>query len=193
MEAHQQQHEVRTGQGLTGNFGQPAWRLVGSVIMMTIMVISVDVMAQTVPEYLPEPNMAFQSLEGEPFEVFAIQNSVVLLNFWGTWCGPCLDEIPHLIEMNNQFGPAGLRVVGVAVASGSNKEIQAFIQAQGINYKVVIGGMDQVKGIFHVRGFPSSLLIDRAGVIQKRYFGPQTVAGLRNDITRLLSVSLPGN
>lgn len=133
--------------------------------------------------------MTFRTLDGHPVTVSTMQHSVILLNFWGTWCGPCLDEIPDLITLSHRFQSHGLRVIGVTLASGSSEDIQAFTKAHGMDYTVVIGDLDAVKTTFHVMGFPASVLLDRKGVIRKRYFGPQTEAGLTRDILPLLSSS----
>jgi len=135
-------------------------------------------------------DMTFLTLEGTPVNVSAMRNSVVLLNFWGTWCGPCLEEIPDLIKLSHRFQSQGLKVIGVTLASGSSDDIQTFTEAHGMDYSVVIGDLDMVKRRFQVMGFPASVLIDGEGVIRKRYFGPQTEAGLAKDVLPLLSSPL---
>ena len=185
--------------GRVSSFGRGKFRsghhVLGRVVFLIFLLLSfsIEARAQEISSHEKFPGATFLSLEGNPVEMFGTGDSVIFLNFWGTWCGPCLEEIPDLIKLARDLGPEGLNVVGVAVESGSFDTIQAFIQERGINYLVVMGDMDQVKNKFQVHGFPSSLLIDHAGVVRKRYFGPQSLERLRLDILPLLSVSVPNH
>ena len=137
----------------------------------------------------PGSDMTFQTLEGRNLTIFELRNSVILLNFWGTWCRPCLEEIPDLIKLSHRFQSQGLHVIGVTLESGSPDDIRTFTKTHGMDYIVVIGDLDEVKLKFQVMGFPASVLIDREGIVRKRYFGPQTEAGLAKDVLPLLSSS----
>jgi len=134
----------------------------------------------------PVPNATFRSLDGTPAPLSNLRETVVLLNFWGTWCGPCLQEIPELVRLSHQFKIQGVNVVGIAVDSGDPDDIRLFMAAQKMDYTILIGELGFVKRRFHVIGFPTSLLIDRQGLIHKRYFGPQTFKVLKHDVELLL-------
>lgn len=163
----------------------------GCLTILIVMLLNVSSMAYSGSGMVSplSSDMTFQTLDGRTMVVSEMQNTVILINFWGTWCAPCLEEIPDLIKLSHHFHSNGLQVIGVALASGSSEEVRAFAEAHGMDYVVVIGDMEEVKTHFQVMGFPTSVLIDREGVIRKRYFGPQTEAGLTNDVMPLLPPS----
>lgn len=142
-------------------------------------------MATDAKELRSVPDAAFQELNGSVITPSAFKGKVVLLNFWGTWCVPCLREIPELVRLSRQFKSRGLEIVGIAVDSGRPDDIRQFMAAHGMDYQILIGDLAIVKQSFQVVGFPTSLLIDRHGIIQKRYFGPQTEAVLKRDVEPL--------
>ncbi len=161
------------------------WRW--TIVFVMMLNVTLPAYGESSTSLSLSPELTFKTLEGRPVTVSAMRNSVVLLNFWGTWCGPCLEEIPDLIKLSHRFQSRGLKVIGVTLASGSSDDIRAFTEAHGMDYTVVIGDLDEVKRQFQVMGFPASVLIDGEGVIRKRYFGPQTEAGLAEDVMPLLS------
>ncbi len=142
-------------------------------------------MATDAKELISVPDAAFQELNGSVITPSAFRGKVVLLNFWGTWCVPCLREIPELVRLSRQLKSRGLEIVGIAVDSGRPDDIRQFMAAHGMDYQILIGDLAIVKRSFQVVGFPTSLLIDRHGIIRKRYFGPQTEAVLKRDVEPL--------
>lgn len=161
--------------------------------MMTIVAFVVTVSffptttnAATATPLSPVPNATFQKLDGTPIALPDLKGAVILINFWGTWCKPCLQEIPHLVRLSHQLKAKGLEVVGIALDSGSPNDIQAFMAEHGMDYAVWMGDLAMVKKRFQVMGFPTSLLIDSKGLIHKRYFGPHTEEVFKQDVESLL-------
>lgn len=134
----------------------------------------------------PVPETTFHELDGSPVELSAFKGRVLLINFWGTWCVPCIREIPELVRLSDQFHTKGLEVVGIAVASGSSEDIRAFMQEHHMNYRILVGEMNRIKRQFRVMGFPTSIVVDRHGIIQKCFIGPQTEEVLTHAIAPLL-------
>lgn len=135
---------------------------------------------------IPSPEVAFKTVSGEAATLEPYLGQIVLLNFWGTWCPPCLREIPHLVQVQEFLEAAGGTIIGPAVDSGSSENILSFAEAHGINYPVWIATYDIAVGEFGALGYPFSVLIDREGMIRKQYLGPQTSATLVADIRKLL-------
>ncbi len=144
--------------------------------------------AADVRQWTVVPDAAIYDLDGAPVALSDFNGKVVLINFWGTWCVPCLQEIPELVQLSHQFTAQQMNVVGIAVESGTPQTIRTFIAKQGMNYPIFMSELNVVKAQFQVVGFPTSLLIDRQGGIRKRYFGPQTVEQLTQDIQHLLAL-----
>lgn len=132
------------------------------------------------------PDVAFQGLDGSVVRLADYRGRVVILNFWGTWCPPCVDEIPELIALQPELEALGGTVLGPAVDSGSPDKIEAFLADFGVNYQIVIASNSQAVGEFGAVGYPFTLLIDADGVIRRRYLGPQTADGLMEDVRRML-------
>lgn len=136
---------------------------------------------------IPSPKVEFETASGEATTLEPYRGQIVLLNFWGTWCPPCLREIPHLVQVQKFLEAAGGTIIGPAVDSGSPENILRFAKEHGINYPVWIATYEIAVGEFGALGYPFTLLIDRDGIIRKQYLGPQTSATLVADIRNLLA------
>lgn len=164
-------------------------RLPGLITVWTFLVLASPISgagASEISRPKPVPKATFQRLTGETIALSDLKGKVVLVNFWGTWCVPCLQEIPELVALSHRFKDEGFEVVGIAVDSGRPEDIRSFMAAHGIDYQILIGDLGIVKSRFFVVGFPTSLLIDRQGTIRKRYVGPQTEEVLKHDVESLL-------
>ena len=111
-------------------------------------------------------------LEGQPVRFRDLDADYVLLDFWGTWCNPCLDSIPHLIELQKQYGPGRLKVVGIACEKVSGEQrrsrVDAFARKLGMNYTVLLStmdGTDPVQKAMSVRYYPTMVLLGRDGQV----------------------------
>jgi len=91
----------------------------------------------------PGPEFSMLDLAGKKHNIKDWQGKVVLLNFWATWCPPCLEEIPGFIELQDAYGDQGLQVVGVAV--DDTQAVQAFADGVGFNYPILPGDTDAIE------------------------------------------------
>lgn len=135
---------------------------------------------------IPVPDPEFRTAAGEPARLSDLEGQIVLLNFWGSWCPPCLIEIPHLVEVQDVLTDLGGTIIGPAVDSGSGEDVLRFAEEQGINYPVWLSDYETAVGKFGAAGYPFTLLIDRHGVIRRQYLGPQTSTTLLRDIAALV-------
>lgn len=140
---------------------------------------------------IPAPDAEFEALDGTTVRLADYRGGVVVLNFWGTWCPPCVKEIPELVALQPELEALGGTVLGPAIDSGSPERIEAFLDDFGVNYPIVIGSGSQAVGDFGAIGYPFTLLIDADGVIRRRYLGPQTADGLMEDVRELLDPRPP--
>ena len=142
------------------------------------------------------PDFSLADLEGNTITLDQMRGKVVLLNFWGTWCGPCRKEIPDFINLMKKHNKDGLEIVGVTLTSGPPENIKAFADKWGINYKLLTdikGNETQTVTALYgqatgkrITGIPTTFIIDREGVIQKRYVGPRSEAIFYNDLKKFL-------
>lgn len=137
----------------------------------------------------PLPALELPALDGRLMPLRSDGAEVVVLNFWGTWCGPCLGEIPELVRMNRSWRRRGVRLLGVAIDSGAPEQIAAFAAAHHIDYTVLVADTGWLRQHFHIPGIPVTLVVDRNGYIRAHLVGPQTTAQLAAAVEPYLSVS----
>jgi len=131
------------------------------------------------------PDVTFTTLDGQPITVEEFRGELVVLNFWATWCPPCLREIPELVRLHDELSEQGVVIVGIAAQSGKADAVGEFAGAHAMSYPVWMVD-DASLDKYGVVGFPFTFLIDREGQIRMRYVGPQTYERLLNDIVALL-------
>ncbi len=121
---------------------------------------------------------AFQDLDGKAHLLGEWRGKVLVVNFWATWCPPCLKEIPAFVELQRKFGPQGLQFVGVAL--DSREEVKAFVQKREINYPV-LAGEEEVARYMQEQGnnigaLPFTLVFDRTGALRHTQQGEWAAA-----------------
>lgn len=96
---------------------------------------------------------------------------VVLLDFLASWCRPCKDAIPHLNQLQREYGGKGLSVIGYSVDNGGLHAMKPFVVRNGIEFPVVLGSMDQARRLGQVKVLPTTLVIDPQGRVIDRFEG----------------------
>ena len=94
----------------------------------------------------------------------------MVVDFWATWCGPCVSEIPGYIELQKEYGPEGLVIVGVSLDRAGPGVVKKFAAAKGMNYTIVMGN-DDIADAFGIEVIPTTFLVDRTGHIVHRKIG----------------------
>jgi len=135
----------------------------------------------------PAPDFTLQSLEGTTVRLSDYRGKAVLLNFWATWCPPCKIEMPWFVELQKQYGPAGLQILGVAMDDGSPKEIAAFAKEMGVNYPVLIGKEAVGDAYGGIPYLPVSFFIDRNGKVVDKVLGLKGRGDIEGDVKKILA------
>jgi thiol-disulfide isomerase/thioredoxin len=128
-------------------------------------------------------------LEGKPVQFQDLDADFILLDFWGTWCAPCLESIPHLVALQKEYGPRRLRVVGIACEKAPPDQRKARVEEAsrrlGINYAILLSGTDgkpcPVQESLQIQAYPTTILLDRTGRILWRNTGATPAAQERLD------------
>lgn len=122
----------------------------------------------------PAPDFELKSLDGSKVKLSDFRGRAVLLNFWATWCGPCKVEMPWFVELQKQYGPQGLQIIGVAMDDAADDEIAKFAKEMGVNYPVLLGTEAVGQSYGGVNVLPTTFFVDRDGKLIAREFGLQS-------------------
>jgi thiol-disulfide isomerase/thioredoxin len=121
--------------------------------------------------YVMAPDFALENLEGEVVRLSDYRGKVVFLNFWATWCPPCRAEIPHFIDLVEQYGEDGFVVLGVDVDPRDFSKVPAFVEQQGINYPVMYD-TKQISGMYGgISSIPTTFVINKEGKVVEHLVG----------------------
>jgi cytochrome c biogenesis protein CcmG/thiol:disulfide interchange protein DsbE len=132
------------------------------------------------------PDFTRTDLAGKALSLRRYRGKVLLLNFWATWCAPCLMEIPTFEAWQSTYGAAGLQIVGVSMDDDSAPVKRAY-EKYHMNYPVAMGDAQLAESFGGVLGLPLSYLIDPDGRVVGRYQGELDLAQLESKIKSLLS------
>lgn len=117
---------------------------------------------------MQRPEFNLLDLNDQPRTIQDYHGRIIVLNFWATWCPPCVREIPALIALQEKYRDRGVEVVGVAL--DSKQPVIDFVDPMGINYPVLLAeyegiGLTQAYGN-HLGALPYTVIIDREGTIR---------------------------
>jgi len=132
------------------------------------------------------PDFALQSLDGKTVRLSDFRGKPVVLNFWATWCGPCKIEMPWFVDLQKQYGPAGLQFIGVAMDDAGTKDIAEFAQSMNVNYPILIGKDSVGDAYGGVQFLPETFYIDREGKVVDKAFGLKGRDEIEDAIKKIL-------
>ena len=99
-----------------------------------------------------------------------LKGSVVVLDFWATWCGPCLAEVPTFNRLQAKYAGRGVKVIGIAVQSGWAADIEPYRDGHRVGYPIIIGD-DEVVEKYGVIGFPTTYILDKGLRVHRKFTG----------------------
>lgn len=135
----------------------------------------------------PAPDVTVETMDGETIALADRPGEVLLVNFWATWCAPCRKEIPDLIDLQNDFGPDGLTVIGVSLDQQGAAVVKPFLDEYAVNYPIVLDAEGIVEQAFGgIYGLPMTYVIGPEGRIQHRVLGLFPTEEMRPKLAALL-------
>ena len=139
-------------------------------------------------EPLP-PGLKFTGLDGKTHPIEEWRGKLLLVNFWATWCSPCMHEIPELVKAQQRYGGRGLQIIGPAVDDADT--VRGQLGSLGLDYPVMVGSVDDLTLTMETLGnqvgaLPFSLLISPQGHIIGRYLGELNLSDLDSRLARAL-------
>lgn len=157
-----------------------------AVVLLSLMVLGACGSAQAInPEDVVVgntiPDFSLTSLEGKTIDKDSLKGEIVVLNFWASWCTPCMSEIPELKEV---AANSKAKVLGIALDETGFETVKPFVEAHKINYTVMVGDQDLFQQ-FNGVGIPYTLVLDRSQRIVKIYRGPTNRESLEADLKKI--------
>ena len=136
----------------------------------------------------PVPNFKVISTTGQTLSQDNYRGHVLILDFFASWCQPCRQSIPHLVEMNRKYGKQGLQVLGLSVDEDGERVVKAFTDEFRVSYPLALAG-DSTTVDFGIRSVPIMYLVDKKGIIVEIYRGytSEMARSLEQSIKRLLA------
>ncbi len=140
----------------------------------------------------PAPAFTLTSLDGKKVSLSDFKGRPVLVNLWGTWCGPCKEEMPWLQEFRQQYAAQGFEVLGITTDSDdvTKEKITKTVQQVGVTYPILMNDK-QIEDTYNkVGALPVSFYVDRKGVVVEQVTGVAPVGGkalVEDHIKKLLA------
>lgn len=151
--------------------------------------------------YPPPPAAIAQAeikmVDGSTFKLEDKKGKVVLFNLWGIWCGPCIQEMPHLVELQEKYKDKNFEIIGLNVGDEDGnpetaENINAFVQKQRLNYQIGYADrklFEEFAKVSKLAGVPQSVLISRDGKMTGVFSGggPRVIGQLKETVDKMMS------
>ena len=134
----------------------------------------------------PAPEFALPDLSGSQVHLSDFRGKAVVLNFWATWCAPCVRELPWFIELQKAYGPRGLQIIGVSMDEDGEDAIAPFVRRTGIDYIVLLGN-GRVSSLYGGLDFlPTTYYIARDGNVRAIVRGVVSETEVERDVKEIM-------
>ena len=133
----------------------------------------------------PAPDFSLPSLNGENLKLSDLRGKAVLINFWAIWCDPCKEEMPLLESLSEEYGE---ELAVIAINEGDSVvEAENFLEEENIKLTVLLDEDRKVGEKYKIGGYPTSIFIDKEGIIQAIYLGELSQKQLKSNL-RLIGI-----
>ena len=123
------------------------------------------------PQKSMAPDFELERVAGGTLKSSDLKGKVTVVDFWATWCEPCIEEIPKYNELHEAYADKGAEVLGITVESGPLKDIKPKVEDFQMKYPVVVGNDKVVEGFGGLIGFPTTFIVDKDWRVYKKYMG----------------------
>ena len=170
------------------------WLTFSNVLFVAVMIWAmprcwphVEALVGFQPDTIRRPALSVTTRDGRVVTSDSLRGHVVLVNVWATWCAPCRVEMPALQQIADAYASDSVIVLGLSVDRGPAREVDEFLRERDITYPVAIVDDATINALGGVRGYPTSLLLDRTGAIRHTVLGPIGPITLRPALRRLIA------
>ncbi len=167
-------------------------KLFSALPLALLLAISASTPASNRPGGAEDGEKVMQELklldmDGKPYDASKLKGNVLVIDFWATWCKPCINEIPDLNRLQEKYANKGLKVVGVTMASGEAPEVKALLGSFKMQYTVLMGDDNQSYDL-NIHSYPTTYLVTKDWKVRRIYLeaGPKKARELETEIQKLL-------
>jgi thiol-disulfide isomerase/thioredoxin len=157
----------------------------GIIIVAIVALVSVfidNVVGKTV-----SPKLQLQTFAGEKVTIGGSANKPVFINFWASWCGPCKEETPTLVKLEEKYGKQ-IKFIGInATSVDTRQDAYEFVLKHQMKYTVVLDKNGTAADKYKVAGFPTSFLLDKKGNIVATFNGAYSYAEFEKQLNNYLN------
>lgn len=174
---------------------------ISGVITFLLLALAFGVVAQRVVKVgmgpLPlgpgqvSPQIAATYVNGGQFELSGYKGNIVVLDFWATWCPPCVAAFPELNRLSKKYDAQGVRFIGVNQEPNEVPKVKRFLRKRKISFPSIVDPGDIARN-FGVVSFPTTMLIDHQGVLRAVHRGAVSSKRIEDDIKRLITMKEKG-
>ena len=133
------------------------------------------------------PPLQVRDILGKTVSKADWEGKVVLVNFWATWCPPCREEIPELIELKKQYGDR-LQIIGISEDEDGPARVLKFAQQKGMSYPIIMATPELIASYGGVPALPTSFLVDTQGRVVTKHSGLYPIESYHREIRSLLGM-----
>jgi cytochrome c biogenesis protein CcmG/thiol:disulfide interchange protein DsbE len=165
--------------------GKSGWIIV-AVAISFLIVLGYGLRTQSgSPIGAPAPDFTLSLFDGGELSLVDQLGSVVVVNFWASWCVPCRDEAPALERLWQEYGDKGVVFIGVSYKDVTDKAT-SFIEEFSVTYPNGPDPYNRISAAYRITGVPETFLVARDGRLVEWWIGPITEAGLRAALEEIL-------
>lgn len=134
----------------------------------------------------PSPAWQLTTLDGKPIGRDTLKGKIVVLDFWATWCPPCVREIPGYVKLQKKYADKGLVIVGLSVDRKGAAVVKPFAKKNAINFPLALATFEIAETFGGIEVLPTTFLIDREGNVRHRKVGAMETEDYEKLILSLL-------
>ena len=132
------------------------------------------------------PDFALEKIDGGNYTLSESKGKVIIIDFWATWCPPCVKGVPEFSELYNEYKEKGLEVVGLSVDRGGPSVVQKFVDKNNVPYPVMMANMGTIESYEVFSGIPTTFIIDRDGKVVTKVVGYRPKSFFEEQVNKLL-------
>jgi peroxiredoxin len=150
---------------------RPILRFSATIVSVSILLILAGCYSGTRPPRIGTAAPDFTVRDSEHSVTLSqLKGQIVVLNFWATWCAPCVEEVPSLMQMQQRMKSKGVTVLAVSVDADEN-EYRRFVKNHSVNLLTVRDPDQKSNALYGTSKFPETYIIDRNGVVRRKFIG----------------------